>query len=418
MTVVRAYVGVTDNDWYRFLAARPEVGEVNFWQPSGGREFRVLAPSEPFFFKTHHPHNKVVGGGFFSDSARLRVSEAWELFGQTNGVGSIEQMRARIGRYRRAPIGSSEDPVIGCLFVRDVRFFPHDAIAEPPPGFAANIVQGKSYDLADQSVARYFEMLLRLLLGGAVVELDFSQPWHRPGPVFGDPRLAPYRLGQRSFQAVVLDAYHRRCAISGTHIPPVLQAAHIRPVADGDEHRLDNGLLLRSDVHTLFDCGYLAVDPRYRLLVSPRLREDFHNGDQFYARAGQVIDLPEHRADRPNRDFLDTNISAVCQAALRVELEREKAMEKIDADGYQRVKLYDGKREHDIAFRGRKVGSSQKADAWLTPKGTIAVYDHREQELWIYDEYGAFEDDEGLDNSLREQVAEALGAKYVEELDI
>ena len=93
-------------------------------------------------------------------------------------------------------------------------------------------------------------------------------------------------------------------------------------------------------------------------------------------------------------------------------------MEKIDADGYQRVKLYDGKREHDIAFRGRKIGSSQQADAWLTPKGTIAVYDHREQELWIYDEYGAFEDDEGLDNSLREQVAEVLGAKYVEELDI
>jgi len=198
MTVVRAYVGVTDNDWYRFLADRPELTEVNFWQPSGGHEFRVLAPGEPFFFKTHYPHNKVVGGGFFSDSARLRVSEAWELFGEANGADSIEQMRARIGRYRRAPIGGGEDQVIGCLFVRDVRFFPPDAIAEPPPRFAPNIVQGKSYDLADQSVAPYFGVLLQLLLGGAVVELDFSQPWHRPGPVFGDPRLAPYRLGQRS----------------------------------------------------------------------------------------------------------------------------------------------------------------------------------------------------------------------------
>jgi hypothetical protein len=46
---------------------------------------------------------------------------------------------------------------------------------------------------------------------------------------------------------VVLDAYHRRCAVTGTHIPPVLQAAHIRPVEHGGEHRLDNGLLLRSD---------------------------------------------------------------------------------------------------------------------------------------------------------------------------
>ena len=137
-----------------------------------------------------------------------------------------------------------------------------------------------------------------------------------------------------------------------------------------------------------------------------------------------TIYLPDALAAEVRAGLTETNISAVCQAALRVELEREKAMEKIDADGYQRVKLYDGKQEHDIAFRGRKIGSSDKADAWLTPKGTIAVYDRREQELWTYDEYGAFEheygpfSDDGPDNSLREQVAEALGAKYVEELDI
>ena len=89
--------------------------------------------------------------------------------------------------------------------------------------------------------------------------------------MFGDLRLAPYRLGQRSFQAVVLNAYHNRCAITGTKIRPVLEAAHIRPVTAGGEHRLDNGLLLRSDVHTLFDRGYLGVDPAYRLRVSPRL---------------------------------------------------------------------------------------------------------------------------------------------------
>jgi putative restriction endonuclease len=312
MAAVRAYVGVTDQNWYQFLAARPLVREVNFWQPSGGREFRILAPGEPFFFKTHYPHNRVVGGGFFSDSAKLRVSEAWEFFGEANGAASVEQMRARIGRYRRTPIGPGEDPVIGCLFVRDVRFFPEEASVEPPPQFAPNIVQGKSYDLADSSIAPYFTELLQLILGAAV-ELDFSQPWHRPGPVFGDPRLAPYRLGQSSFKAVVLDAYHRRCAISGTHIPPVLQAAHIRPVTAGGEHRLDNGLLLRSDIHTLFDRGYLGVDPRFRLLVSPRLRADFSNGDQFYAKAGQVIELPERRVDRPSREFLEWHLDEVFQ---------------------------------------------------------------------------------------------------------
>ena len=43
----------------------------------------------------------------------------------------------------------------------------------------------------------------------------------------------------------------------------------------------------------------------------PRLRADFSNGDQFYAKAGQVIDLPERRADRPSREFLEWHLDEV-----------------------------------------------------------------------------------------------------------
>ncbi len=64
MRRVKVYVGVTDHQWYEFLAARPALREVNFWRPGGGREFGVLTPGEPFFFKTHSPHNRVVAGGF------------------------------------------------------------------------------------------------------------------------------------------------------------------------------------------------------------------------------------------------------------------------------------------------------------------------------------------------------------------
>jgi putative restriction endonuclease len=165
-----------------------------------------------------------------------------------------------------------------------------------------------------RQVAGYFGDLMQLVLGRAI-SIDFSRPWHDTGPVFGDPRLAPYRLAQQAFKAVVLSAYRGHCAITGTKIRPVLQAAHIRPVSDGGENRLDNGLLLRSDVHTMFDRGYLAVDPSYRLRVSPRLRDEFGNGEQFYAKGGQLIALPDRKPERPQREFLEWHLDEIFKAS-------------------------------------------------------------------------------------------------------
>jgi putative restriction endonuclease len=316
MLSVRGYVGVTDGEWYRFLADRPEIAaaEVNFWRPGGGRGFHALTVGEPFFFKSHSPHNRIVGGGFYSGFAALRVSEAWQFFGEANGAESLSQMRTRIGHYRKERIAPGEDPEIGCIFVRNVTFFPENATFSPPPGFATNIVQGKSYDMAESQTSGYFADLMHRVLGSQI-EIDFSRPWHDTGPVFGDPRLAPYRLAQQAFKAVVLSTYHGHCAITGTKIRPVLQAAHIKPVADGGENRIDNGLLLRSDVHTLYDGGYLAVDTSHRLQVSPRLRDDFGNREQYYAKAGQLIELPERRLDRPHRDFLEWHLDTVFKAS-------------------------------------------------------------------------------------------------------
>ena len=313
---VRGFVGVTDNGWYRLLADRPDLlGEVNFWRPGGGG-FRALRPGEPFFFKTHAPHNRVVGGGFFGGAVRLPASEAWDLLGPANGAVSLEQMVDRIVHYRREALAPGEDPVIGCIFIRDVTFFPDDLTFDPPPGFSSNVVQGKGYDMGDERYSRYFGDLMQMVLGVAA-GLDLTQPWHDGGPVFGDPRLAPNRLGQQGFKAVVADAYHWRCAFTGARIRPVLEAAHIRPVSPqyGGENRLDNGLLLRSDVHRMFDLGYLSVDTRYRLRVSSRLRTEFGNGEAFYAQEGTVITLPDRRSDQPNADFLQWHMDTKFKAS-------------------------------------------------------------------------------------------------------
>jgi putative restriction endonuclease len=311
---MRGYVGVTDNEWYAFLASRPDITLVNFWRPGGGKEFRALTEGDYFFFKTHRPHNQLVGGGYYSGFAAAPVSEAWRLFGEANGVASLEQMRKRIAKYRRSPVGPGEDPEIGCIFIHDVAFFPESAAIPAPPGFASNIVQGKTYDTTAPVVAQYFADVIRLMAAESV-DIDPDEPWHDAGPVFGKPRLTPQRLAQHAFKEVLLTAYQGRCSITGSKIRPALQGAHIMPVAAGGRNRLGNGLLLRADVHAMFDDGYLGVDPSFRLRVSPRLRDEFGNGEQFYARAGEVVSLPERKADRPDKDFLEWHLEAVFKAS-------------------------------------------------------------------------------------------------------
>jgi putative restriction endonuclease len=89
-------------------------------------------------------------------------------------------------------------------------------------------------------------------------------------------------------------------------------------VTNEGENRVDNGLLLRSDVHTLFDHGYLGVHPTKKtLLVSPRLRAEWGNGDEFYQRAdsGEPISMPDRIADRPNTDFLTWHADTLFKAS-------------------------------------------------------------------------------------------------------
>lgn len=121
------------------------------------------------------------------------------------------------------------------------------------------------------------------------------------GPRYGTPTLRAPRLGQGIFRVQVLDAYGRACAVTGEHSLPVLEAAHIRPYADGGAHAVANGLSLRSDLHRLFDRGYVTVDEGERFVVGRRLKDDFENGRSYYGLHGQALALPPAAAMRPSR---------------------------------------------------------------------------------------------------------------------
>ena len=87
-------------------------------------------------------------------------------------------------------------------------------------------------------------------------------------------RMIAQRRGQRAFRNNLFDAYGGRCAITGCEVPDVLEAAHIFPYRGEETNKVKNGLLLRADVHTLFDCGLIAVDEvKMTVLVAPALQD-------------------------------------------------------------------------------------------------------------------------------------------------
>lgn len=303
---MKLYVGVTDNDWYRFLSGLPNVDEVNFWQTGGGSQFRALQPGELFLFKLHSPENFVAGGGFFAHSSLLPVSLAWEAFGEKNGAATFEEMQSRIVRYR-TPTDPHEDFKVGCIILQHPFFLPRSDWIPVPSDFSLNIVQGKTYDLDSGTGKELWDAVHLRAQSRPAVQLQV-----RDGEVtWGKPTLVKQRLGQGSFRILVTDTYQRRCAITREKVLPALEAAHIQPVKEGGKHRLDNGLLLRSDIHKLFDAGYVTITPGFKFRAGRKLRDDFDNGEDYFRLQGSNIWLPRDSESRSNREFLEWHSDTV-----------------------------------------------------------------------------------------------------------
>ncbi len=308
------YVAITDFEWYSYLITRPDLEEVNFWQPRPGGLLRRERAGMPFFFKLKSRHGSaIVGFGTFAWSTRLPAWMAWDHFREANGAPDRAAMLARIARIRRDPVVDTTGRYeIGCLLISSPIFFEQSKWVRGPGDWPGSVERGKTYDLSEgegqrilqecQERARAYPPVVR---SGAGADVHGVPPEER----FGRPFLVRPRLRQGGFRTAVADAYGRMCAVTTEHSLPALEAAHIRRYADGGEHEIRNGLFLRADIHRLFDLGFVAVTPEYQFVVSDRLRTDYANGRVYYElqeriqKAGR-IHLPADPAFRPDPELL------------------------------------------------------------------------------------------------------------------
>lgn len=112
-------------------------------------------------------------------------------------------------------------------------------------------------------------------------------------------RAISIRRGQPKFRKELLEAYSYKCAITGTAFESVLEAAHITKYNGTSSNVVTNGLLLRADIHTLWDLGLVALTMDYKVIIAQSLK------NTVYAELeGHRINLPKNTALWPSQDCL------------------------------------------------------------------------------------------------------------------
>jgi len=110
------------------------------------------------------------------------------------------------------------------------------------------------------------------------------------------------RRGQPEFRRKLIVAYRGRCAVTGNDVVDALEAAHILPYTGAKSNHVTNGLLLRADIHTLFDLHLLGIDPSsLKVAISPKLQKSCLN-----ELSGRKLTLPDKTIHHPNKEALET----------------------------------------------------------------------------------------------------------------
>jgi putative restriction endonuclease len=296
--MVNVYIANTDNSWFDLLSAEAGLTEVNFWSP-GETAFRAIQQGEILAFRLKSPRNKIGGFGIFSSNSRLPIQMAWETFGRANGVSSLEALRSAIAKFRTGPTLLSTE--IGSTVLVQPVFFPAHVWFDLPRSWSPSIQRGKRYSTDDHEGLQLWNRLLETAQISSVAgTLGFAEEQAR----FGSPTLITPRLGQGAFRVLVTEAYGRQCAITDGKVLPALDAAHIKPYGEGGLHTKSNGILLRKDIHSVFDAGYATIDEDLKFSVSNKVKEVFNNGEEYLRLHGKPLRLPQRKVDWPDVDLL------------------------------------------------------------------------------------------------------------------
>lgn len=231
-----------------------------------------------------------VGYATFEKTDYLTIDDAWDQYAEGNCYKSKSEF---IGAIRKYPHVYKTKKVF-CTVLREVVIsseqtsLPDESLKFSSPNVSALFAQSAfPYSLvgADKHESSIND--------DSFVLLDDNQT-----KVKVDAESV-VREGQEEFRRSLFIAYEGKCCITGESTKEVLQAAHIQSYIDKRSHHVQNGLLLRSDFHLLYDSGLMTVLEDYTIRISSSIDSEYYQSFN-----GKKINLPVKESWYPSRDAL------------------------------------------------------------------------------------------------------------------
>lgn len=254
------------------------------------------APKAIEWWRMHSHQQAQVGDRIYVFKQGTRTPRGiigvGEIFGgpEERATPTDPDLRWRVGVWFQKLV----DPTSGFIL-------PLAAVEDVLPTFLLNAA-ASGFSVPDGVAGELERRLAPILLPGAPAfdSERADDPTFDPASVADERERATraicVRRGQSAFRAALMAAYDWRCAVTGCDVADVLEAAHISPYNGPSSNRASNGLLLHADIHTLFDCGLLAIDPNTRqVVIAAKLK-----GSNYAALAGQILREPKTGSDRPD----------------------------------------------------------------------------------------------------------------------
>ncbi len=298
-------ISPTDNNWFSNLKKEKVVDDINFWTPTPWN--LKFNEGDRWYFMLKSPIRKIGGGGYIKEYHNLTVEQAWNKYGIKNGFYSKDDFIRSLGKHKsKNSLNKNElegSTIIGCIILYGAVFLNDDQYIDLEDykeiSFSPNIVKYKKFNDDE-------DFILEKVLKGEIYNSDSEfkpvDPHTKKSKVISENSR---RDGQSEFKAALVEVYSGKCCITGESTPELLEAAHIQPYLSKKSNHLQNGLLLRTDIHKLFDKNLLYIDQGYRVHIS-----SFVNSGYYQELDGKVVSMPNHNKYYPSLSALELKRSS------------------------------------------------------------------------------------------------------------